>query len=223
MKQLTITVKSRTGLGKGLARASRREGWIPGEVYGAGQPNDHVLIEERGFRAALRAGALKSLVNLKYAEGGAEALAIIREAQTDPLGDKIHHVDFYRVTAEKPIQFSLAVVTKGRAKGEAAGGILEHLTRELRVEGLPADIPDEIVIDVTNLELGQSLHVQDITHYDGVTFLAPPDTAVVAVKALRGTKTAEAAAPAAAGESAEKPESGAKGDAKPATAKPKKG
>jgi len=222
MKQIEVSVRNRDGLGKGVSRASRREGWIPAEVYGAGKPNDHVLIGEREFRAAVRAGALKSLVTLKYAQSGETSLAIIREAQTDPLGDKIQHVDFYRVTPSKPIQFSLAVVTKGRAKGEAAGGILEHLTRELKVEGLPSAIPDEIVVDVTPLELGHTLHVQDITHYEGVKFLAPPETPVVAVKALRGTKAVEAAA-TAEGEAVAKADADDKGAAKPAAPKAKKG
>ena len=205
MKQFDIVIQPREGKGSSLAKAARRAGLVPGVVYGAGEPNVHVAVTEKDFRAALRAGAAKSLVNLKWKDGGADTLAVIKEAQFDALGDDIQHVDFFRIVPDKPIHFTVPVVTRGKAVGESLGGVLEHISREVHVLCLPADIPEAIMIDLSPLGVGSAVHLRDLSPPPGVTYLDAPDMPIVACKASRMAKatTPEAdAAEAAAAEAA---------------------
>ncbi len=208
MKRLSMSVKPRAATGKRHGRVARRQGLIPAIIYGAGKANVPVTVAEKDFRTALRAGGAKAIIDLNVEGEKGETLAIIKEIQYDALGDEIQHVDFYRITTGKPIQVTIPVTASGRSEGEKEGGIVEHLTREVRVECLPQNIPEEIPFDISPLDLGQSLHLKDVTPPPGVAFLDAPDTALVVVKAPRMARavTAEeeaAEAEAAAAEAAE--------------------
>ena len=221
MKQFNFNVKPRAATGKGAARNTRREGFVPAIIYGAGEANELVVIEERELRSALRAGAAKALVTLKGA--GAETLAIVKETQYDALGDRLEHVDFLRVVKNQPIHVAVPLVISGKAKGEAFGGILEHLTREVRMECLPMEIPDQLTIDITPLDVGGAVHLSDLTSPAGARFLDPLDTPLVVMKASRMARATtkeedEAAAAAAAAEAAEA-EAAESAEAKPAAGK----
>ncbi len=185
MKRLSMNVKPRAATGKRHGRVARRQGLIPAIVYGAGQTNVPVTVAEKDFRAALRTGGAKAIIDLKVEGEEGETLAIIKEIQYDALGDEIQHVDFYRITTGKPIQVTIPVTASGRSEGEKEGGVVEHLTREVRVECLPHNIPEEVLFDISPLDLGQSLHLKDVTPPPGVAFLDAPDTALVVVKAPR--------------------------------------
>jgi len=203
MKRLAMKVKSREGESKGTGRAVRRQGLVPAVIYGAGGPNVAIAIDEKEFRTALRGGASQAIIDVTV-EGESESnLAIIKEIQYDALGEEIHHVDFYRITEGKPIQVAVPVLATGRSEGEKEGGIVEHLTREIRVECLPRDIPENLPFEISALGLGDSLHLSDLTPPTGVTFLDSPDTALVVVKAPRMARAdviaEEEAALAAAG------------------------
>ena len=185
MKRLDMKVKPREGELKGRGRAVRRQGFVPAIIYGAGQPNVAVAVDEKEFRTALRAGGAQAIIDVKV-EGQSEAtLAIIKEIQYDALGDEIQHVDFYRITEGEPIQVTVPVTATGRSEGEKEGGIVEHLTREVRVECLPRDIPENVPFDISALTLGESMHLSDLTPPPGVTFLDSLETALVVVKAPR--------------------------------------
>ena len=185
MKRLDMKVKPREGELKGRGRAVRRQGFVPAIIYGAGQPNVAVAVDEKEFRTALRAGGAQAIIDVKV-EGQSEAtLAIIKEIQYDALGDEIQHVDFYRITEGEPIQVTVPVTATGRSEGEKEGGIVEHLTREVRVECLPRDIPENVPFDISALNLGESMHLSDLTPPPGVTFLDSLETALVVVKAPR--------------------------------------
>ncbi len=186
----------------------RRAGFIPAVIYGAGKPTESVAVEVKDVRAALRAGAAKGIVNLKAGGDGGDTLAIVKETQYDALGDDLLHVDFLRITAGKPLRVMVPLVTTGRAQGEAEGGVAEHLSREVNVECLPDDIPEQLEVDITSLALGQTLHLSDVPVPKGVTFLDATDTAIVVVKAPRAAlalarEEEEAAAAAAAAAAAE--------------------
>ncbi|HUU56518.1 MAG TPA: 50S ribosomal protein L25 [bacterium] len=210
MKRLDMKVKPREGELKGRGRAVRRQGFVPAIIYGAGQPNVAVAVDEKEFRTALRAGGAQAIIDVKV-EGQSEAtLAIIKEIQYDALGDEIQHVDFYRITEGEPIQVTVPVTATGRSEGEKEGGIVEHLTREVRVECLPRDIPENVPFDISALTLGESMHLSDLTPPPGVTFLDSLETALVVVKAPRMVRAdvlaeeeAALAAEAAAAEAAE--------------------
>lgn len=208
MKRISITVKKREATGKRHGRAMRRQGLIPAVVYGAEGPSVPVTVDEKDFRNSLRAGSANAILDLAV-EGGEEALAIIKEIQYDALGDEIHHVDFLRVTAGKPILVTIPITASGQSEGEKEGGVVEYLTREIRIECLPHDIPENVTYDLSGLELGESMHLSDVTPPAGVTFLDPTDTALVVVKAPRMARAdiiAEEEAAAAAAAAAEEAE-----------------
>lgn len=211
MKRLDMKVKPREDELKGRGRAVRRQGLVPAVIYGAGGPNVAIAVDEKEFRAALRGGASQAIIDVKV-EGESEAtLAIIKEIQYDALGDDIQHVDFYRITEGEPIQVSVPVTATGHSEGEKEGGIVEHLIREVRVECLPRDIPENVPFDISALNLGESMHLSDLTPPPGVTFLDSLETALVVVKAPRMVRAdvlaeeeaAALAAEAAAAEAAE--------------------
>jgi large subunit ribosomal protein L25 len=210
----------RTEAGKRYGRMFRREGRVPAVVYGAGKENQAVTVDEKEFRGALRAGGAQAIIDLAVEGTEGSTLAIIKEIQYDALGEEIHHVDFYRITEGKPIQVTVPVSASGKSEGEMEGGIVEHLTREVRVECLPRDIPENIPFDISALTMGDSLHLGDVEVPPGVTFLDALDTALVVVKAPRMARAdviaeEEAAAEAAEGEEAEG-EEGAAGEAEEA-------
>ena len=214
MKRISITVKNREATGKRHGRATRRQGLIPAVVYGAEGPSVPVTVDEKDFRASLRAGSANAILELAV-EGGEEALAIIKEIQYDALGDEIHHVDFLRVTAGKPIQVTIPITATGQSEGETEGGVVEYLTREIRIECLPHDIPENVTYDLSGLELGESMHLSDVAPPAGVTFLDPTDTALVVVKAPRMARAdiiAEEEAAAAAAAAAEEAAEGEEGE-----------
>ena len=211
MKRLDMKVKPRGDELKGRGRAVRRQGLVPAVIYGAGGPNVAIAVDEKEFRTALRGGGAQAIIDVKV-EGESEAtLAIIKEIQYDALGDEIQHVDFYRITEDEPIQVTVPVTATGRSEGEKEGGIVEHLIREARVECLPRDIPENVPFDISALNLGESMHLSDLTPPPGVTFLDSLETALVVVKAPRMVRAdvlaeeeaAALAAEAAAAEAAE--------------------
>ena len=185
MKRISINVKPRDAAGIRRGRALRRQGVIPAVVYGAERPTVPVAVDEKDFRGVLRTGSSKAIIDLKVEGGGEETLAIIKEIQYDPLGEEIQHIDFFRITAGKPIQVTIPITATGRSEGEKEGGVVEHLIREVRIECLPADIPESITFDLSALGLGESLHLKDVAPPPAVAFLDPPDTALVVVKAPR--------------------------------------
>jgi len=208
MKRLAMQVKPREGELEGAGRAVRRQGLVPAVIYGAGGPNVAVAVDEKEFRTALRGGASQAIIDVTVEGESESSLAIIKEIQYDALGDEIHHVDFYRITEGKPIQVTVPVHATGRSEGEKEGGIVEHLTRDVRVECLPRDIPENVPFDISALGLGDSLHLSDVTPPPGVTFLDSPETALIVVKTPRMARAdviaeEEAALAAAEAEAAE--------------------
>ncbi len=182
---MDMKVKPREDELKGRGRAVRRQGLVPAVIYGAGRPNVAVAVDEKEFRTALRGGASQAIIDVKV-EGESEAtLAIIKEIQYDALGDEIQHVDFYRITEGEPIQVTVPVTATGHSEGEKEGGIVEHLIREVRVECLPRDIPENMPFDISALDMGESMHLRDLTPPPGVTFLDSLETALVVVKVPR--------------------------------------
>jgi large subunit ribosomal protein L25 len=228
MKRTSMKVTKREETGKRHGRALRRQGLIPAVVYGADGPSVPVKLDEKDFRALLRAGAAQAIVDLNIEGADETTLAIIKEIQYDALGDDIQHVDFLRITAGKPIQVTIPVTATGRSEGEKEGGIVEHLTREVRVECLPQDIPENVTFDISNMGLGDSMHLRDVVAPSGVTFLDSLDTALVVVKTPRMARAeviaeeeaALAAAEEAEAEEGEAPEEGEEEAPPPSEEKP---
>jgi len=191
MAHYALKAKKREGSGKGLARQLRRGGWIPAVLYGEGGENEALAIEARQLDALFRtAGRGSHLLDLEIENGkAAKSLVLLREIQMHPARDEMLHVDLQRVSLKKKMHLSVPVVLVGEPVGvKTSGGVLELLTRELEIQCLPDQMPDEIRVDVSGLDIGQSLHVSDL-RVEGVTILAGEDTAVATV--ARPTKIEE--------------------------------
>ncbi len=182
MSAIPLTGKRRESLGKGGARKSRAAGQIPGVLYGHGETPVPVAIGARDFELALRGrrGA-NPLVNLRLESG--EYTALIRAVQYDPLSHEILHLDFQHISLTESVEVQVAVHLTGLALGvKDGGGFLEHIVRSVEVRCLPTVIPGSIDVDVSALNVGDSIHVRDLS-VANVVILTDPDATIATVVA----------------------------------------
>ena len=185
MQTLEIKAVKRDGFGKKAAKAYRREGLIPCIIYGNG--------EEVAFTVDTK--SVKPLIyspNSYVVEidvDGKIEKAVMREVQFHPVREQILHIDFYRVDDNKPVAIAVPVRLTGNAEGVKIGGKLALSARKLVVKALVDKLPDEIVVDVTPLKVGQTIFVGDLK-FEDLTFVTPATTAVCAVRVTRATRSA---------------------------------
>ena len=187
MKHLSLKAELRTEFGKKAAKAARREGMVPCNLYGAGENVTFVVSEKE-------LGALIYTPNSYVVEiniDGKVEKAVMREVQFHPVREQILHIDFYRVQEGKPVAIAIPVRLTGNAEGVKIGGKLALSARKLVVKALVDQLPDEIVVDVTPLKVGQTIFVGDLK-FDNLTFVTPATTAVCAVRVTRATRSAGA-------------------------------
>jgi large subunit ribosomal protein L25 len=174
-KRLGIKAKLRSEIGGRRPHRIRANGRVPAVLYGSGKAEALELNGREIAEALLGASSDSVLVDLTVeGEGGAvtKKMALIREVQHDPLKDTIEHVDFHQVEENKKLRVDVPVHEVGEAVGvRTGGGILDHALRTLRVECLPKDLPDRIDVDVSALEVGQSIQVGEVKLPTGVTVL----------------------------------------------------
>lgn len=188
MKSITIQGTKRENVGKKSTKALRDAELVPCVVYGGEQPL-HFSTEEKSFKNLVYTPEAHTVV---IELDGKKIEAVLQDIQFHPITDKILHVDFYQLSANKPVVMSVPVRITGRAKGVVAGGALRQSFRKLTLKAIPANLPDEIVIDVTPLRIGNKLYVGDIKN-DAYTFLHPDNAVIVAVKMSRNAMKGGAA------------------------------
>ncbi len=163
MSRLEIKAATRTTKGNGPARAMRRQGRIPAILYGRGTEPLMLSVDKKELENTVKQGAVgRSLYNLVIDDGKQSKAAMVKELQTHPVTDEILHIDFYAVDMERKVRVNVPVVTTGKAKGVELGGMLQIIRREVEVLCLPGLIPESLVVDISDLDLGDSLHVRDI-------------------------------------------------------------
>ena len=183
MKVLSINAVKREEYGKKAAKAVRREGLIPCVLNGAGE----------ALSFSVDAKSVKPLIytpNSYIVElniDGTTYQAVMREVQFHPVREQILHIDFYRVQEGKPVAISIPVRLSGTAEGVKIGGKLALSARKLMVKAMVDRLPDEIVVDVTPLQVGQTIFVGDLKQ-ENVTFVTPATTAVCAVRVTRASR-----------------------------------
>ncbi len=184
MEHLQLEVRKREESGTRVCRRIRRAGLVPAVVYGLEQEPLPVEVSEGDIGSARRAGGEHLVIDLKISEGdGAERTVpvIIRDEQFHPVRGKLLHVDFYRVSMTRKITSEVPVETTGEPAGINFGGILEHAIRDVEVECFPDSLPENIEIDVSDLNIGDSLTVGDLRTPEGVEILTDPEQIVVSV------------------------------------------
>lgn len=195
MKTIHIPARKRETTGKADSRDRRREGLVPCNVYGNGN-NIHLVADERHLRKLVFTPEV--IVAELEVEDGPLLRAVVTETQFHPVTDRIVHIDFIEVTEDKPVKVRLPIRIVGNSAGVKAGGKLKTVMRKLFVQGLIKDLPDYLDVDVTPLEIGQSLRVRDL-NVPGIRFLDSPNNVIVSVAATRASRQEEAAAAAATG------------------------
>lgn len=179
----TITARSREGRGKGAARQTRREGRIPGVLYGHGEDSVSLSVDANELQRLVHTISIENTIVDLDLGSGEPYKVLIRELQRHPFRDEFVHIDFFHVAMDEKIQVEVPIVLLGTPTGvKNKGGVLDHQLRELEVFCLPGSIPEKIELEVSHLDIGDSIHVSDIELPD-VEILTDLDRAVVAVLA----------------------------------------
>ncbi|MEC5394606.1 50S ribosomal protein L25/general stress protein Ctc [Bergeyella sp. RCAD1439] len=180
MKSITIQGAKRESVGKKSTKALRDAELVPCVVYGGTEPLNFST-EEKSFKNLVYTPDAHTV---ELVIDGQTIPAVLQDIQFHPITDRILHADFYQLSEDKPVIMDVPVRITGRAKGVVAGGVLRQSFRKLRLKALPANLPDEIVVDVTPLRIGNKVYVGDIKN-DAYTFLHPDNAVVAAVKMSR--------------------------------------
>ncbi|HZI94969.1 MAG TPA: 50S ribosomal protein L25 [Patescibacteria group bacterium] len=218
-KDIVVEAEKRTDLGKNASRRIRRSGKIPAVLYGGDGSVETLAVDPKHLEAILHSEAGENtLFGVNLMPGGrVPGRVMIKEHQVDPITDRVTHADLMRIAMDKAIRVQVTIHHVGIAKGvKLQGGILDHPLREVEVECLPADIPERIEVDITELDLGKSLRVSDLTAPPGVKILTDPATAFISVVAPTVEKEPVAAVEGAAVEAPTEPELIRKGKAETA-------
>ena len=180
-ERVRLQVKERERRGSAAARRLRREGFIPGVLYGSGKQPHAISIPERELRRVLTGqGGLHAILDVVLEGQNTTHASILKDYQQDPIRGHISHVDLQEVRLDQPIQATVNVQLVGEPAGAKEGGVLSQVQREIRVEALPMEVPEHIDLDVSGMAIGDSLRLADLAPMDGVTYLDDPEETVLA-------------------------------------------
>jgi large subunit ribosomal protein L25 len=176
-----LEVKERERTGSRESRRLRREGLVPGVLYGRGKKPHPICVPERELRRALTGDhGLHAILDVVLEGQKTTHASILKEAQEDPIKGRVIHVDLHEVRLDQPIQAEVVVELVGESEGVKEGGVLSQVVREINVEALPMEIPDRLELDVSGMAIGDTLRLSDLPTREGVTYLDDPDDTVLA-------------------------------------------
>ena len=209
MGDVKFAVEAREERGKGPARRLRQRGMAPGIVYGGGRPATAIAFDVGTLERLLATshGGLNTLIDLEGDSPAAGRTVIAKELQREPVRGQITHVDFFEIDLKEKIEVSVPIHLVGTAAGVVLGGVLDQQQREVTLLCMPDSIPDEIEVDVSGMELGDSLHIRDLVVPPGTEFHTEDSLTVATVLVPRGLKEDEGQ-PVAEGEEAATAEAG---------------
>ncbi len=178
---MKINAKTREEVGKKIARKIRKEGEIPAIIYGGGIESIPITMKLDDIKEILKSRKGENTI-LKITRDKKIVDAMLKDLQYDYLSDNIIHADFIRIDMEKLIEVDIPIVIKGESIGvQMEEGIFDFVTRELRIRSLPADIPKEIEVDISDLHIGHSIKVENIKVGEGIVLFSDPDTVICSV------------------------------------------
>lgn len=181
MKSITIQGVKRESVGKTSTRALRNADQVPCVVYGGNEPL-HFSTDEKSFKNLVYTPEAHT-VKLELSDG-TKVHAILQDIQFHPVTDKIIHADFFELQDDKAVAIEIPVRLTGRARGVVNGGVLRFNMRKLKVRAIPANLPDEILIDITSMRIGHKKYVESIRNED-FTILHPDNAVIVAIRTSR--------------------------------------
>jgi len=184
-QRFQIEVREREQFGSRETRRLRKQGLIPGVLYGKGKAPHPFVVPERDLRGALTGpSGLHAILDVVVAGQTTARPSILKEFQRDPIRGTVTHIDLQEVRLDQPIHALVAVDLVGEAPGVKLGGVLTHVTRDVNIEALPMSIPEHVDLDVGALEIGDTLRVADLPVLSGVTYLDDPDETVIVTVTL---------------------------------------
>ncbi len=184
-KQVKLTASRRSETGRSAVRKIKAQGAVPAVIYGGKTKPEPLQVAKRDISTILsHASGENILVELEIEGEGGARTALVQEVQHSPLGGDILHVDFHAISMDEMIEADVPLEPTGIAEGvKTFGGLLEQAVRSLEIECLPRDLPDVIHVDVSHLNIGDSIHVKEIKLPEGVTTRVPPDLTAFSVLA----------------------------------------
>lgn len=200
MSQNILSVTTREGKGRGHSRRLRAQGQIPAVIYGK-SGSFSLAVDAADFHMLLRKIAGATAIITLQDQNKKKYDALIHQWQRNPMTDRFEHIDFLEVVAGQKVNAHLAVHTHGESIGvKNSGGVLEVVAYEIEISALPNKLPEQLQLDVSDLDVGQFIHVKDLPQFDGVEYLADPEAVVVACFAGRtaASESADEGAEAAA-------------------------
>lgn len=206
MEVTDLTAQIRKEQKKGPARRFRQKGLIPAVFYGRSVENILLTVKNEELLKLHKDKKDHAFIKLIIDDGGEkkfEKLSLIKELQFQPLTGKFYHVDFYEVDMKAKLTFEVSLQFVGKAVGVENGGELQHIKRVVKISCLPEILPDHVEVDVTSLDIGDSIKIKELKLADGITVLDPADAAVVAIAAIKAAKATPAEAAAASTAAAE--------------------
>lgn len=203
MERLSIVAEKREEQGKGVARSLRRDGMVPAVLYRGGGSQSIKLVKKDLAKLINSMSGEQVMVDLQFKDGE-KKLALLKDYQVDPIRGELLHTDFFEVSLTEEVRIPIHVTTVGEPIGvRRDGGILQHTLREVMIECLPDKIPGKTSVDISKLEVGQSIHVSDLRFEEGIKVLNDPNDVIVTVVAaaveaapVAAEAVAEVAAPA---------------------------
>ena len=179
---VVLKADRRTQVGKQAVKHLRLKGQLPAVVYGEKQDPIVCSVDRKELEVILQDQGRNALVSLDLPDGQSQDTTIIKEIQHHPLKGEMQHVDFHRISLTEKIIVEVAVEAEGNPVGvRTEGGILEHMLYEVEVECLPTDIPDKVVFDVTEMSIGDTIHVSDLVAEGNVEIVTESDRSVFVV------------------------------------------
>jgi large subunit ribosomal protein L25 len=197
-KKTTLKAAPRARTGSGRLTQMRREGWLPSVIYGRGAANLNLKVDAKSFGELLaRSSSENIVVNLEI-DGEGTRLAFLQAIQHDPLSGAALHADFLAIDSKTEITAHIPAHLNGEAPGVKAGGVIEQYVHAIEITCLPDDLPETIELDISKLELGDSLHVGEVTYPKGVRPTHAADVVVVHIGRAGSGAEAEVVATEAA-------------------------
>ena len=178
---ITIKGEKRKVFGKNASRTIRREGKVPAIFYGANISSIPLVVTKKDIIKILRSETGENTI-FKVSFNSENRDVMIKELQIDPVTDELIHVDLYQIAMDKTIRVSVSVIPVGEAVGvKSEGGFVDFITREVEIECLPQDIPENIEIDISTLHVHQSVKMEDVSPPEGVEIITDPDTVLILI------------------------------------------
>ncbi|HEX7254958.1 MAG TPA: 50S ribosomal protein L25 [Gaiellaceae bacterium] len=180
-ERIKLEVAERESRGSAESRRLRKQGLIPGVLYGRGKPPHAISVSERELRRVLTGpSGLHAILDVVLDGQKATHASILKDYQQDVITGRIAHIDLQEVRLDQPIHAQVVIELVGESAGTKEGGVLSQVTREINVEALPMEVPERIEVDISAMNIGDTLRLTDVAKQDGVTFLDDPEETVLA-------------------------------------------